>query len=1258
MFASHNYNQAKEHKGRESQRGDSTPDRQPSTEQNPLWQSLVMRSGALLPKLTIGQADDPYEREADRVADQAMRMPAPPSNGQALSITPIISRQAQRKCAECEEEEEEGSLQRKESGGAEVPVTAPPIVHETLSSPGQPLDAATRAYFEPRFSHDFSGVRVHTDAKAAESARAVNAQAYTIGGDIVLEDGQYSPRTTVGKGLLAHELTHVIQQGGRGLPHGNAEPGGGVLQRQSLSETLQSGIQSISSALGFDPSDIASMAPAPDAALATLKRLRDAPFLGEYLFSVLPISGGVEKLLDLDSDLLDQIFAVLQNPEQHLEQIRTSLQPVVDSLPDYAMAEAEARLGWLKERGKPFARILEAIGQQLAQIPGQWWPMLKEIFRSQFILWDWSTEKEDLEKLVAQYKEGKFDDEYEYWLHVAKVLADGLDRILGAIGLAAFIVGLAGGGTVGAAAGGTGAGVVGGAVTVGAGAAPSAAVGSTAGGSAGGGLGGGLGATVYELLGGVSLGLSIGTEVAFLGDAVKDLTFEEQSPERENEDYQQIASSIVALAMMAAFAVIGSIGARLAEKIKKSLLKAVRELSAGRSAMAKTALSGSHQAAAIAGPVRTPSEPLAPTPPTAGHTAPETIPEAPRPAAPPIEADVPASVPGAGAESGKIVPPADEVSSETVRTNVESSGAEVSATPAEPPAAPLLAEEPTTPARATEPEPNTPAKTPLSGADLEASVAISSHKPNSDLTPQEKVNESAWVDAHPDKVKGESPNQHAKIGDEGKHKIVERPGGCERQSKNPIPLDLCPVVFGSPTKTAPPEEAPPPKPAVTAENEVIVEESLQGTVQEEPTSSTPPPDTTSSDLRAQHTRLVEEQAALTEEIKGFNRNVRKPLEVELESNVNTLQTILNKLETNGLLTSATMPSGKLSFITSAKTKIDSVNPQAISKLLTTDEKRILNSVDPAKLKARVKEVDARSKELTAQRESLEAEAKIIGQTAEGRWFEYKYEDMGNVEPCFPPGTLVKTPNGDRKIEELMIGDAVLAYDFGSKMAIVRPILRVFRNWTLNLVDIHLGDETITSTGRHRFWVESKSEWLPAIALEKGVALYSITKGPVDIESVKIHAIESATYNLEIAEAHNFFVGVSGVLVHNASNPLSPDQRLPKFEDPSKENNTIYVVRDKVTKEVVYVGKTYQSEGDPETRFKQHLRVKEWSESTHEIEPIKEGYWTDFETAIWERHLILQYGGYDKLENKDPVISEVKFEKYSQPEYGHNPCRLS
>src|SRR6266849_1328450 len=138
------------------------------------------------------------------------------------SFTPVQTGLLQRKCAcgqhtitggECEEcrHKHEGTIQRAAVSAAPVN-TVPPIVHDVLSSSGQPLDAGTRAFMEPRFGHDFSGVRVHTDARATESARAVNALAYTVGRDMVFGTGQYAPETSEGRGLLAHELTHVVQQ--------------------------------------------------------------------------------------------------------------------------------------------------------------------------------------------------------------------------------------------------------------------------------------------------------------------------------------------------------------------------------------------------------------------------------------------------------------------------------------------------------------------------------------------------------------------------------------------------------------------------------------------------------------------------------------------------------------------------------------------------------------------------------------------------------------------------------------------------------------------------------------------------------------------------------------------------------------------------------------------------------------------------------------------------------------------------------------
>jgi hypothetical protein len=93
-----------------------------------------------------------------------------------------------------------------------TPARAPRIVHEVLRASGKPLDRATRAFFEPRFGHDFSRVRVHTDGQAAASARAVHALAYTVGRHIVFGSGQFTAATSTGRALLAHELAHTIHQ--------------------------------------------------------------------------------------------------------------------------------------------------------------------------------------------------------------------------------------------------------------------------------------------------------------------------------------------------------------------------------------------------------------------------------------------------------------------------------------------------------------------------------------------------------------------------------------------------------------------------------------------------------------------------------------------------------------------------------------------------------------------------------------------------------------------------------------------------------------------------------------------------------------------------------------------------------------------------------------------------------------------------------------------------------------------------------------
>ena len=157
------------------------------------------------PKFTVNTPEDMYEREANRVADQVVSMPG-------LQRQPACP--AGVGCPKSDNEQsghEQFQIKRVQANSA-GDVTVPPIVHEVVSSLGQALDPTTRGFMESRFRHDFSKVRVHTGARADEAARAVQARAFTLGDHIVFGADQYGSDGTIERRLLAHELTHVLQQ--------------------------------------------------------------------------------------------------------------------------------------------------------------------------------------------------------------------------------------------------------------------------------------------------------------------------------------------------------------------------------------------------------------------------------------------------------------------------------------------------------------------------------------------------------------------------------------------------------------------------------------------------------------------------------------------------------------------------------------------------------------------------------------------------------------------------------------------------------------------------------------------------------------------------------------------------------------------------------------------------------------------------------------------------------------------------------------
>jgi hypothetical protein len=236
-------------------------------------------------KLTVGPAHDQYEQEADRVAQQVMTMPTPIGGTQpagadhssvqreaaeeeevqmkplAASITPLVQRQAEEEeeiqakpIAQRQPEEEElqmkpavqrqededqlqmtPAMQRLGEGGFEVNDVFEQQLAASRGS-GSPLPASAREFMEPRFGADFSGVRVHSGSESAQLNRSVSANAFTIGQDIYLGEGKSDVTSAAGKELLAHELTHVIQQQGPGMIHrqmalSNISRAAGVIQR-------------------------------------------------------------------------------------------------------------------------------------------------------------------------------------------------------------------------------------------------------------------------------------------------------------------------------------------------------------------------------------------------------------------------------------------------------------------------------------------------------------------------------------------------------------------------------------------------------------------------------------------------------------------------------------------------------------------------------------------------------------------------------------------------------------------------------------------------------------------------------------------------------------------------------------------------------------------------------------------------------------------------------------------------------------------
>ena len=264
----------------------------------------ILRTSSSQAKLTLGQPNDKYEQEADRVADQVTASPDPRLQRQtenneeetvqtkplAAQITPVVQRQQEP------EEEEPVQAKAEESGSLSVGF------QEQLSSKGSghPLSESTRASMEPHFGTDLSDVRVHTDSSSVRMNKEVGAQAFTHGSDIYFNEGKYNPDSTGGKHLLAHELTHTIQQGAvvrkSQLPISSTSP---KIQRLSLKGILNKvanyipGYSLITVILGKNP---ITGEPVPRTGKNILKGVLGLiPIFGNIWFNNLQKTGAADK---------------------------------------------------------------------------------------------------------------------------------------------------------------------------------------------------------------------------------------------------------------------------------------------------------------------------------------------------------------------------------------------------------------------------------------------------------------------------------------------------------------------------------------------------------------------------------------------------------------------------------------------------------------------------------------------------------------------------------------------------------------------------------------------------------------------------------------------------------------------------------------------------------------------------------------------------------------------------------------------------
>jgi hypothetical protein len=483
-------------------------------------------------KLAVNAPGDDYELEADRVAEQVLRMPAPAPGSPVTQTarTPLVQRHTPT----------------TPSASAD---DAPPLVHEVLASAGEPLDTTTRAYFEPRFGHDFGDVRVHSDARARASARSVHALAYTVGNHVVFGDGQ--PWRGAARGLLAHELTHVVQQRGPSGPAG--------LQRRPSWPSLPSW-DDVSGAVSSAASGLAeraaeSLGPLDRSTIVSgIEAALRSP-LGAIIAQhpAILAHGKSFELIRSSPAALAIVWDLVQDPGKYQARVQRLVEPHIATATRLVTEDGPAALERLRVPSEYRERISRAMQAGAGYIGSACRFVLDEIILDTILFWQLRSEHELYESAWKDYEAGNSDVVDLIIAHVEVVL-NAVGRLEDLLPLVLMVGGAASGGAVGAA---------GGSVVPGAG--------TAAGGGAGGGTGGAVGTAASEVVG---LALSLAPaaiESGKIAKAIEQLVFGEQTENQRQYDVGQIASSAIALVVMGVLAFLPGLAFRAGKKLGNAL---------------------------------------------------------------------------------------------------------------------------------------------------------------------------------------------------------------------------------------------------------------------------------------------------------------------------------------------------------------------------------------------------------------------------------------------------------------------------------------------------------------------------------------------------------------------------------------------------------------------------------------------------------------------------------------------------------------